>query len=95
MPRDLDRTLGFWVTIAAITAIAASLAVTFEGATNFWTRFDDAVLNWFADFRTRAVTPTMEALNSLGSEWTTRVLRWGMLAVLVAYYRERLPTRHL
>ena len=47
------------------------------------------MLDGFADLRTRAVTPIVEALDSLGSEWTTRVLHWGMLAVLVAFARWR------
>jgi tRNA A-37 threonylcarbamoyl transferase component Bud32/membrane-associated phospholipid phosphatase len=89
MPRDLDRTVGIWATIAAVIAALNGLAIAFDGVADFWIRIDDAVLDGFVDLRTRAVTPTMEALNSLGSEWTTRVLRWGMLAVLVVYARWR------
>ncbi|MEE8491016.1 MAG: RIO1 family regulatory kinase/ATPase [Acidimicrobiia bacterium] len=87
--RDVDRTLLFWVAISATTAALAVLTIFFDGVADFWIDVDEAVLDWFAEFRTRAVTPTMEALNSLGSEWTTRVLRWSMLGVLVAYLRWR------
>ena len=87
--RDVDHTLLFWATISATTAALAVLTIFFDGVAHFWIDVDEAILDWFAEFRTRAVTPTMEALNSLGSEWTTRVLRWSMLGVLVAYLRWR------
>lgn len=63
--------------------------VVFDGLVDAWIDGDEAILDWFADLRTRALTPTMEALNSLGSEWTTRVIRWATLAALVIYLRWR------
>ena len=89
LARDLDRTLASWAAVIAATTGLAILAIFFEWGADFWESLDESILEWFADLRSTAVTPMMEALNSLGSEWTTRILRWGMLGVLVAYLRWR------
>jgi hypothetical protein len=87
--REVDLALLFWAAISAVIVALAISTVVVDEAADFWVSLDEGILGWFDGLRARAVTPTMEALNSLGSEWTTRVLRWSMLMVLVVYLRWR------
>lgn len=87
--RKVDKTVVGWGIIVVATTFLVLFAALLDGVADSWTSLDRNILDWFSDTRTSALTPTMEALNSLGSEWTTRIIRWTMLAVLVVYLRWR------
>ena len=89
LPRDVDRTLIFWLVFGGTVAALGVLAALYDGAADFWGNADDVILEWFEGIRSEAVTPSMEALDALGSEWTNRVLRWGMVVILAVYVRWR------
>ena len=54
------------------------------------TKFDNAVLRWFAGFRTEPLTDVLKAINAvLASEWTIRILRASAILVLLFFKRFR------
>ncbi len=59
--------------------------VFFHPLGGLFDRFDTLRLRWIAKLRTHWLTDWMLLINLLASRWTIRVLRWGTIAVLVAY----------
>ena len=89
LPRELKRSGWFWLAIGFSLLVLWISLFAFPATTNFWGEVDHAVLNWFVDIRTDAVTRVMEWLQLLGSLWVIRPIRWTTLIILVVFKRWR------
>ena len=90
LPRNLRRSGKYWLVLALAVAAAWIVILTVEGAgLLLGRRLDLPVLEAVEKVRNDALTPVMQKLNALGSDWTVRVLRWGALLALLALKRFR------
>ena len=89
LPRQLRAAGHLWLLSGlAVFAVWFSLFIV-PSSTDWWTRQDLKVLEWFVDRRTEAWTTIAEAFNALTSEWFLRVLRIGTLLALIWVRRWR------
>jgi membrane-associated phospholipid phosphatase/tRNA A-37 threonylcarbamoyl transferase component Bud32 len=89
LPRELKRSGWFWLAAAVgLTALWVSL-FAFPLTTDWWSRVDHTVLNWFVDVRTETATTVMKWLQLLGSLWIIRPIRWTTMIILVVFKRWR------
>jgi membrane-associated phospholipid phosphatase len=89
LPRELKASGRFWLAAGASMILVWSSLFAFSSTTEWWTRVDLAVLNWFVDLRSDAVDTIAKAGHALGSVWFIRPLRWGMIFVLIGFKRFR------
>ena len=61
----------------------------FPATTEWWSKVDHTVLNWFVDIRSDAATTVMKWLQLLGSLWVIRPIRWTTIIILAVYKRWR------
>lgn len=89
LPKEITAATWFWIfTGVGLILIWISL-FAFPATANWWTERDNAVLRWFEDLRTSSLTPVMEALHALGSQWFIRPLRWAAILILIFNRRWR------
>ncbi len=89
LPRQLRAAGHLWLLSGlAVFAVWFSLFIV-PTSTDWWTRQDLKVLEWFVERRTEAWTTIAKALNALTSEWFLRVLRIGTLLALIWVRRWR------
>lgn len=89
LPRDLKRSGRFWLSAGLAVALLWTALFAFPGTTEWWTRVDHLILNWFVEIRNDTFTAGMKALHALGSLWFIRPLRWAMILVLAFFRRWR------
>jgi hypothetical protein len=89
LPRQLRAAGQLWLLSGlAVFAVWFSLFIV-PSSTDWWTRQDLKVLEWFVERRTTTWTSIAEAFNALTSEWFLRVLRIGTLVALIWVRRWR------
>lgn len=89
LPRELKAAGQLWLLLGlAVFAVWFSLFVV-PSSTDWWTRQDLKVLNWFVDRRTDTLTSIAKAFDALTSEWFVRVLRISTLLALIWVRRWR------
>ena len=89
LPRHLRRSGWFWLAAGLGLGLIWITLFAFPAVTNWWTRIDHIVLNWFVDIRTDPVTTVMKWLQFLGSLWLIRPIRWATLIILAVFRRWR------
>jgi tRNA A-37 threonylcarbamoyl transferase component Bud32 len=89
LPRALNRSGWLWLTAAGAVLLLWSGVVANQRTAVWVLELDHAVVEWVAGMRTALVTDAMQTVHALGSRWTTRVLFWATVAVLVALRRFR------
>ena len=90
LPRQLGASGRIWLVVAvAILALWISL-FAFPRTTEWWTRIDHQILNWFVDLRNNTLDTIMSALHALGSAFFVRPIRWIAIAVLVGFRKWRI-----
>ena len=89
LPKHLRRSGWFWLVSGLTVGVVWIMLFAFPAVTDWWTRVDHMVLNWFVDIRTDAVTMVMKWLQFLGSLWLIRPLRWITLIILASFRRWR------
>jgi membrane-associated phospholipid phosphatase/tRNA A-37 threonylcarbamoyl transferase component Bud32 len=90
LPRELSQGDKLWIVVGLATALLWVSLFAFPATTDFWTRVDHRVLNWFVDHRTDPMTGVMHAIHAIGSFWFIRPLRWTVMLVLIAFRRFRI-----
>jgi tRNA A-37 threonylcarbamoyl transferase component Bud32/membrane-associated phospholipid phosphatase len=89
LPRELRAAGKFWL-VAGVLLVGVWISIiAFPATTDWWTRQDLKILNWFADHRSDGATRVMQALHALGSVWFIRPIRWGIIIVLIGFRRFR------
>jgi membrane-associated phospholipid phosphatase len=89
LPRQLRAAGHLWLLSGlAVFAVWFSLFIV-PSSTDWWTRQDLKVMEWFVDRRTETWTAIAKAFNALTSEWFLRVLRIGTLLALIWVRRWR------
>jgi len=90
LPIELSRGDKVWILVGLATALLWVSLFAFPATTEFWTRADHRVLDWFVDHRTTGMTRVMQVAHALGSFWFIRPLRWTVMLVLLAFRRFRI-----
>jgi serine/threonine-protein kinase RIO1/membrane-associated phospholipid phosphatase len=88
LPRHLGRSGTFWIAMVAFI-VAVFLFVTLFPVDVVIERWDTRTLVWLSGLRTHVLTRVMLVMNGFGAAYTVRGLRWGSIAVLVAFRRWR------
>ena len=89
LPRELKAAGQLWLLLGvSVFAVWFSLFVV-PSSTDWWTRQDMKVLDWFVDRRTPTLTTIADACNALTSEWFVRILRFATLLALIWVRRWR------
>ena len=89
LPRELKRSGLFWL-VAGIGLVAIWLSLFARPeTTDWWTRVDNRILDWFVSIRNDPMTEVMQAFHALGSLWFIRPIRWATLIVLLIFRRWR------
>lgn len=89
LPRSLRKSGWFWLFSGLALGLLWITLFAFPATTDWWSRVDHAVLNWFVDIRSDAATTVMKWLQFLGSLWVIRPIRWITLIVLAVFRRWR------
>lgn len=89
LPHRLGRSGRFWLFMVAYFAAVLMSMVLFQRFSRFLWHAEAAIPRWFAGQRTPGMTNVMLAVNALVSRWAIRPLRWGTIAVLIAFRRWR------
>jgi tRNA A-37 threonylcarbamoyl transferase component Bud32/membrane-associated phospholipid phosphatase len=89
LPRELKRSGRFWLIAGIAIALMWTTLFAFPATTDWWSRFDHRILDWFVDLRNDTLTSVMKAFHALGSLWFIRPLRWGTILVLALFRRWR------
>jgi tRNA A-37 threonylcarbamoyl transferase component Bud32/membrane-associated phospholipid phosphatase len=88
LPRELGASGKLW--IALILGLLSFLVFLFIFPIGpSFARAESAFLKWVAGMRSDPLTRVMLFVNGLGSEWTNRIIRWGMFFALIAFRRWR------
>ena len=89
LPRSLQTSGKVWVVVGlaatvlwVLTAINTPLRIVAD-------RLDLLILERVVELRSNIVTEVMQSVHALGSDWGARVLRWGVLLVLLVFRRWR------
>jgi tRNA A-37 threonylcarbamoyl transferase component Bud32/membrane-associated phospholipid phosphatase len=88
LPRRIDHSIRWYLVLAAVAGVLWA-AMSVPALLGPITRADLAVLHMVAAVRSAWLTRLMLGVNALASPWTTRVVAWGTIAVLVAFRRFR------
>jgi tRNA A-37 threonylcarbamoyl transferase component Bud32 len=89
LPRDLMRSGRFWLIAGLAVAVLWITLFAFPATTDWWSRFDHRILNWFVELRNDTLTEVMKVFHALGSLWFIRPLRWATILVLALFRRWR------
>jgi tRNA A-37 threonylcarbamoyl transferase component Bud32 len=89
LPRTLDTTGRYWLAATGLVLLLWFLALGNARTSNYILTFDQELLGRVARLRTPLLTDVAQGLHALGSAWTTRVLFWFTLLVLLAVRRLR------
>jgi tRNA A-37 threonylcarbamoyl transferase component Bud32/membrane-associated phospholipid phosphatase len=89
LPRELMRSGRFWLIAGFAIALMWTTLFAFPATTDWWSRFDHRILDWFVDIRNDTLTSVMKAFHALGSLWFIRPLRWGTILILALFRRWR------
>jgi len=88
LPRRINHSIRWYLVLAGVAG-ALWAAMSVPAILGPITRADLAVLHVVAAVRVAWLTRLMLGVNALASPWTTRVIAWGTIAVLVAFRRFR------
>ena len=88
LPHQLGRSGRFWLLMVGLF-LAIIVATALFRSARLIVNTDVAILRWFADLRAHWLTNIMLAVNFFATIWVIRPLRWGTIAVLVAFRRWR------
>ena len=88
LPHQIGGTGRFWLLMVGVFAAVMVAIALFQQARAI-VYVDVAILRWLAGLRTHWLTNIMLAVNVLTTRWVIRPLRWGTIAVLVAFRRWR------
>lgn len=83
LPRVWDRTGIVWLIIAVSVVVVWALLFTLPASVEFWTLRDVDLSQFLARNRSDGVVDVAQAVHALGSEWTIRTLRVGLIVGLV------------
>lgn len=89
LPHDLRVSGKIWLLVGLTTVIVWVSLFLIPASTEWWTRHDTRVLDWFVDIRSSALTIVADGINFLGSELMMRILRIGSLLALIFVRRWR------
>jgi membrane-associated phospholipid phosphatase/tRNA A-37 threonylcarbamoyl transferase component Bud32 len=89
LPRELNRSAKFWLVAGIGVGVLWLSLFAFPATTEWWSKVDHTVLNWFVDIRSDAATTVMKWLQLLGSLWVIRPIRWTTIIILAVYKRWR------
>jgi membrane-associated phospholipid phosphatase len=89
LPRDLRTAGQLWLLSGLAMIVIWFSLFAIPSTTNWWTRQDLKVLEWFVDRRTDTLTALAKGFNALTAEWFIRSLRIGTLLSLVFVKRWR------
>ncbi|NNF68984.1 MAG: hypothetical protein HKN01_04370 [Acidimicrobiia bacterium] len=85
LPRQWDRVGIIWLVVAGAVIALWALLFTLPATVEWWTLRDVDLAQAVARNRSDGVTDVTQALNALGSEWTIRTLRVGLVLALVLF----------
>ncbi|NNC74489.1 MAG: hypothetical protein HKN93_03145, partial [Acidimicrobiia bacterium] len=83
LPRQWDRVGILWLIVAGLVVFVWALLFALPSTVEWWTLRDLDISQWVSRSRSDSLTDITQALNSLGSEWTIRVLRVGAVLGLL------------
>ena len=83
LPHTLRGSARVWLVIAGVVVIIWILLFVVASSSLFWTQRDLSVLRWIEGLRTDFFDSVFKGLHAVGSIWTVRPLRWGILLALV------------
>ena len=89
LPRDLKRSGRFWLIAGLAVSVLWITLFAFPATTDWWSRFDHRILEWFVELRNDTLTSVMKVFHALGSLWFIRPLRWTTILVLALFRRWR------
>ena len=85
LPRQWDRVGIIWLMVAGAVIAVWALLFTLPATVEWWTLRDVDLAQAVARNRSDGVTDVTQALNALGSDWTIRTLRVGLVLALVLF----------
>ncbi|MDH3498704.1 MAG: hypothetical protein OEM97_01145, partial [Acidimicrobiia bacterium] len=89
LQRELTMAGRIWL-VAGIGMILLWISLfAFPATTDWWTRQDMKILEWFVELRTDTLTSIADSVAVLGSSWFLRILRIGTLIALISVRRWR------
>jgi membrane-associated phospholipid phosphatase/tRNA A-37 threonylcarbamoyl transferase component Bud32 len=89
LPRELGRSGWLFLFLLGYFVLATIGILVFPTFENVFERWDHTRQLWLVDHRQPFVTDVMLLVNGLAATWTIRVLRWSVIAGLVAFRRWR------
>jgi len=89
LQRELRAAGKLWLVAGIVVIIVWISLFAFPTTTDFWTRIDTRVVEWFVGIRSDGLTSLADAAAILGHEWFLRVLRIGTLLGLIFVRRFR------
>ena len=89
LPRELGRSGKFFLALVAYFTLALVGFLLFPSFEEFFERWDHTRQRWITELRTPGLTRVMLVVNGLGSSWTIRLIRWGVILGLVVVRRWR------
>ncbi len=91
LPRQIGASGRFWgiLLVAVILSLLLGVVLSRFGLAGLMERAEDTVLQWIAEIRVPWLTDLAQGVNVMGGLWTNRILRWGILVVLVLFRRWR------
>jgi tRNA A-37 threonylcarbamoyl transferase component Bud32/membrane-associated phospholipid phosphatase len=90
LPREFGRAGRFWILVAIATTVLWLTIFLFPRTADWWLARDLTVLNWFVRIRNDNLTRVMLALQTLGSAWFIRPIRWTAIIVLIVFRKWRI-----
>jgi tRNA A-37 threonylcarbamoyl transferase component Bud32 len=89
LPRSLQRSGVVWLIIAAVALVIWVLTALNTPLRVIADTGDRAILDVVVALRTDVMTDVTRAVHALGSNWAARILRWGVIIVLLVFRRWR------
>lgn len=89
LPRPINVSGRLYVAMAGLLVMLWLVGFGIEPFSSWLDRADASALRALAELRSDGVTDVMRALHSLGSEWPSRILRWGTILALLGLRRFR------
>ena len=89
LPAELRTSGKYWLALGILTVISWIMVFVIRGVGVSGTKFDVRALELIGNIRNDFTTDIARALHAIGSDWTIRVLRWGVLVLLIYHKRFR------
>jgi membrane-associated phospholipid phosphatase/tRNA A-37 threonylcarbamoyl transferase component Bud32 len=89
LPHELGRSGKFFLLLVLYFVIAITAFLVFPSLESVFERWDHTRQLWITDLRTPGLTRVMLVVNGLASNWTIRLIRWGVILGLVVFRRWR------